>query len=117
VAKRNGRLGGRIRVREIQIESHPRTLVTADQSISGIIDSVDRSRSIQPALGIRALGLGKPILSAMAGHLHCQFQPTPYSKFVKCATQMILDYLFASTNDPWQFRDWSGLRALAIVEV
>jgi len=43
VAKRKGRLGGRIRVREIQIESHPLTLVTADQSVSGIITSVDRS--------------------------------------------------------------------------
>jgi hypothetical protein len=56
-----------------------------------------------------ALDLGKPILSAMAGHLHCQFQPTPYSKFVKCAAQVILDYRFAGTDDPVQFRDWSVL--------
>src|ERR1035437_2747105 len=50
-----------------------------------------------------ALGLEKPILSAMAGHVHCQFQPTPDSKFVKCAAQMILDYLFAGTDDSANF--------------
>jgi hypothetical protein len=44
-------------------------------------------------------GLGKPIFSAMARHIHCQFQPSPDSKFVKCAAQMILDYLFAGTDD------------------
>jgi hypothetical protein len=30
-------------------------------------------------------------------------------KFVKGAAQMIPDYLFAGTDDPVQFRDWSGL--------
>src|SRR5580698_4787252 len=35
----------------------------------------------------------------MAGDVHCQFQPSPDSKFVKCAAQMILDYLFARSDD------------------
>ena len=49
------------------------------------------------------LGLGKPILSAVVGHVHCQFQPTPDSKFVKCSAQMILDYLFAGSDDLGNF--------------
>jgi hypothetical protein len=39
----------------------------------------------------------------MAGDVHCQFQPSPDSKFVKYAAQMILDYLFAAPDDPANF--------------
>jgi hypothetical protein len=35
----------------------------------------------------------------MVGYIHCQFQPSPDSKFVKCSAQMILDYLFAGADD------------------
>jgi hypothetical protein len=42
-----------------------------------------------------ALGLGKPIFSAMAGHVHSQFQPTPDSKFVKCPADDLANFAIA----------------------
>src|ERR1700726_2578153 len=39
------------------------------------------------------------LFSAVAGHVHCQFQTIPDSKLVKYAAQMILDYLFAGADD------------------
>src|ERR1017187_8566591 len=45
-----------------------------------------------------ALGLGRPILSAVAGHVHRQFQPAPDTNFVERATQMVLDHLFAGAD-------------------
>jgi hypothetical protein len=49
------------------------------------------------------LGLGKTILSAVVGHIHCQFKPTPDSRLVKCTAQMILDHLFADAADRANF--------------
>src|ERR1039458_1879427 len=67
------------------------TPVTWDQVMSGIgadRSSVAKRRSVSVSL-----------FSAMAGHVHCQFQPTPDSEFVKCTAQMVLDHLFAGADD------------------
>src|SRR5450631_2958859 len=53
-------------------------------------------------VGVRhagTLGLGRPVLSAMAGYIHGQLQPAPDAKFIERATQMVLDDLFAGAND------------------
>jgi hypothetical protein len=48
---------------------------------------------------VLTVGLVKATLSATVGHVHRQFQAAPDSKFVKCAAQMILDYVFAGADD------------------
>src|ERR1700681_3093369 len=47
----------------------------------------------------RGLRLRRPILSAVAGHVHGQFQSAPDAKFVERAAQMVLDHLFAGADD------------------
>ena len=44
-------------------------------------------------------GLREPILSAVAGNVHSQFQPTPNPNFVECAAQVILDDLLAGSHN------------------
>jgi hypothetical protein len=48
---------------------------------------------------LRSEVLGIPVLSATAGHVHCQFQPAPDSKLVKRSVPMVLDHWFAGADD------------------
>jgi hypothetical protein len=44
------------------------------------------------------LWLWRPISASVACDVHRKFQPAPHAKLVKCAAQMVLDYLFAGAN-------------------
>ena len=47
----------------------------------------------------RPLGLWRPALPAVAGHIHGQFQPAPDAQLVESRAQMVLDDLFAGADD------------------
>ena len=47
----------------------------------------------------RPLRLRGPVLPAVAGHVHGQFQAAPDAQFVEGAAQVILDDLFAGADD------------------
>src|SRR3984957_7571670 len=84
--------------------------------------------SIRPhgsAIGhARALNLGRPLLAAVTGYVHGQFQPAPDSEFVERTAQMVLDYLFTGADNladfaigqafPDQYRDLNFLRCKAL---
>jgi hypothetical protein len=79
------------------VDFQPTAIVNEVQPSGGSVSGI-WCRSIQRTQGIGCLVLVS-LSSAMAGHVHSKFQPTPDSKFVKCATQMILDYLFTGADD------------------
>ena len=97
-----------------------------DPKYEGREDAVNRLISAD-CLAVRhawVLGLRGPILSAVAGHVHGQLQTAPDTDFVECATQVVLDHLFAGADDfsdfavgqtlPYQDRDLNFFRGEAL---